>query len=324
MSIPTTALLDVVELAAVAAAEWIGKGDGQAADHAAVQAMRRRLDAIAVRGRVVIGEGERDEAPMLYVGEEFGSGGDEAPAIDIAVDPLEGTNLCAYDKPGATAVLAASERGGLLNAPDIYMQKLIVGPAARDVVDLDATVVDNLAAIAGAYDLTVEELTVVVLERERHQDLIADLRQAGARVRLIGDGDLGAGLSASVPGTGVHAVFGTGGAPEGVLSAAAARCLGGEILARLTPLNPGQEERIRELDLESELDRVYTSRDLASGDDVVFVAAGVTDGAILRGVQTLGDARRVHSVVMSSRSDRLEFVDSIQPLTTYRGEIFDG
>lgn len=322
MAVPITELLQVVELAAIAAVDWTGKGDGEAADHAAVEAMRKRLDGIDVRGRVVIGEGERDEAPMLYVGEEFGAGSDDAPAIDIAVDPLEGTNLCAFDKPGATAVLAASERGGLLHAPDIYMQKLIVGPAARDVIDLDAPVSDNLAAIAGAYNLAVEELTVVVLERERHRELIADLRRAGARVRLIGDGDLGAGLSASVPGTGVHAVFGTGGAPEGVLSAAAARCLGGEILARLTPLNPGQEERIRELELEADLDRVYTSRDLASGDDVVFVAAGVTDGAILRGVRSSGGAHRVHSVVMSSSTDRLEFVDSIHPLSAWGGRVF--
>ncbi len=324
MAIPTSSLLEVVELAAIAASGWTGKGDGRAADRAAVEAMRTRLGDLPVRGRVVIGEGERDEAPMLFVGEEFGTGSEAAPAIDIAVDPLEGTNLCAYDKPGATAVLAAAERGGLLHAPDIYMQKLIVGPAARDVVDLDATVGDNLAAIASAHGLVVSDLTVVVLDRDRHQALIADLRAAGARVRLIGDGDLGAGLSAAVPGTGVHAVFGTGGAPEGVLTAAAMRCLGGEILARLTPLSPDQEERLEALGLESQLSRVYTSNDLASGADVVFLAAGVTDGSIVRGVRSSDAANRVHSVVMSSSADRLQFVDSIHPLSAYKGRVFDG
>ena len=322
MAIPTRELLEVVELAAIAAAGWIGKGDGKAADRAAVEAMRNRLGDLPVRGRVVIGEGERDEAPMLFVGEEFGSGGDGSAQIDIAVDPLEGTNLCAYDKPGATAVLAASERGGLLHAPDIYMQKLIVGPAARGAIDLDAPVADNLTAIARAHDLEVSELTVVVLDRDRHQPLIADLRNAGARVRLIGDGDLGAGLSAAVPGAGVHAVFGTGGAPEGVLTAAAMRCLGGEILARLTPLSPDQEERLEALGLEADVDRVYTSNDLASGDDVVFLAAGVTDGPIVRGVAESGSAHRVQTLLLESAADQLRFVDSIRPFSSWQSSVW--
>ncbi len=317
MAFPTEDLIEVVELAAIAAADWIGLGDGEAADHVAVEAMRTRLGACDIRGRVVIGEGERDQAPMLFVGEEFGSGDANARTVDIAVDPLEGTNLCAYDQPGATAVLAASERGGLLHAPDIYMEKLIVGAEAKDVVDLDAPTAENIAAIAKAHQVSVREMTVVVLERERHLQLIADLRATGVRVQLIGDGDLSAGLSVAVPGTGVFAVFGTGGAPEGVLTAAAMRCLGGEILGRLTPLNAGQEERIRELGLESERGRVYTSRELASGDEVGFFCAGVTDGPVVRGVRTAGEGHRVHTLVMNSAVDRLRFVDSIHPFSAY-------
>ena len=202
MPFPTEDLIEVVELAAIAAADWTGLGDGEAADNAAVEAMRGRLGRLDIRGRVVIGEGERDEAPMLYVGEEFGVGEAGSREVDIAVDPLEGTNLCAYDRPGATAVLAASGRGGLLHAPDIYMEKLIVGGEAKDAVDLDAPVADNIHALAKAHNVTVREMTVVVLERDRHRQLIADLRATGVRVQLIGDGDLSAGLSVAVPGTG--------------------------------------------------------------------------------------------------------------------------
>jgi len=322
MAFPTEDLLEVVELAAIAAAEWTGLGDNEAADHAAVEAMRERLGVIDIQGRVVIGEGERDEAPMLYVGEEFGAGGPDSRAVDIAVDPLEGTNLCAYDRPGATAVLAASGRGGLLHAPDIYMEKLIVGAEAREVVHLDAPVADNIAAIAKAHQVTVKEMTVVVLERERHKQLIADLRATGVRVQLIGDGDLSAGLSVAVPGTGVYAVFGIGGAPEGVLTAAAMRCLGGEIFGRLAPLSASQEERVRDLQLESELDRIYTSSELASGDEVGFFCAGVTDGPVVRGVRAAGEGHRVHTLVMNSGVDRLRFVDSIHPFSAYDATVW--
>ena len=228
--------LRVVEQAAIACAQTMGQGDGTKADQAAVTAMRRQLDAVPIDGTIVIGEGERDEAPMLFIGEKVGlanivngRGGLGAPQVDIAVDPLEGTNLCATGAPGSIAVLAASEKGGLLHAPDLYMEKLVVPPPSRDVVDLDAPVADNLRAIARSLSRDVDDLVITVLDRPRHTQLIADIRATGARIKLIGDGDLSAAIVAAVAGTGVHAVMGTGGAPEGVLTAAAMRCLNGEI-----------------------------------------------------------------------------------------------
>ena len=250
---------------------------------------------------------------MLWVGEEVGGrvGQDDAAAVDIAVDPLEGTNLCATGDPGAIAVLAAAERGGLLYAPDIYMDKLVVGPTAKGTINIDAPVSENLRAIAGAFRRRVQDLTVVVLDRERHAQLIADIRSAGARIRLIGDGDLSAGIAAAVRGTGVHAVIGTGGAPEGVITAAAMRCLGGEIQARLTPLNAEQEQRAAELGIE-DLDRVYSTRDLASGDDIVFASSGVTDGQLLRGVRFFGGGCRTSTLFMSLSEGVIRFVDTIR------------
>jgi fructose-1,6-bisphosphatase class II len=227
----------VVEQAAIAAARTMGQGNGQRADQVAVESMRREMEAVDISGRIVIGEGERDEAPMLYIGEKVGSG--SGPAVDIAVDPLEGTNLCATGAAGAMAVLAAAEEGGLLHAPDIYMEKLVVPGAARDRVDLSAPVADNLRGVADALDRDVDDLVVIVLDRPRHEQLVADIRKAGARIRLIGDGDLSAGISAAVYGTGVHAVMGIGGAPEGVLTAAAMRCLNGAIQGRLVLTRPG-------------------------------------------------------------------------------------
>src|SRR5712691_10151056 len=222
----------VVERAAMAAARTMGQGDRKFADQVAVEAMRKEMETVDIDGTIVIGEGERDEAPMLFIGEKVGSGGAGTP-VDIAVDPLEGTNLCATGAPNAIAVLAASEKGGLLNAPDIYMEKLVVGPSSKGKVDINAPVEDNLKAIAQALDREVHDLVVIVLDRPRHEKLISEIRKAGARIRLIGDGDLSAGITAAVSGTGVHAVMGTGGAPEGVLTAAAMRCLNGEIFARL-------------------------------------------------------------------------------------------
>ena len=224
----------VTEAAAIASAQTMGRGDQHASDQVAVTAMREQLNAIPMAGRIVIGEGERDEAPMLFVGEELGAecGCEGALGVDIAVDPLEGTNLCATGAPDAIAVLAASESGGLLHAPDVYMEKIVVGPTARGRVHIDAPVAENLRNIAEAFDRGINDLTIVVLERDRHQQLISDIRTAGARIRLIPDGDLSAGIAAAVRGTGVHAVFGIGGAPEGVITAAAMRCLGGEIQAR--------------------------------------------------------------------------------------------
>ena len=308
-------LIRVTESAAVAAAHTMGFGEGKRSDHVAVEAMRHELAKLPMNGRIVIGEGERDEAPMLYVGEEIGHpSGTESDLfqIDIAVDPLEGTNLCATGAAGAIAVLAASERGGLLHAPDVYMDKIVVGPTAKKAaIHLDAPVEENLRNIAAAYDREVKEITVVVLDRERHQQLIADIRGAGARIRLIGDGDLSAGIAAAVRGTGVHAVMGIGGAPEGVITAAAMRCLGGEIQARLTPLNEAQEARLAELEID-DVDRLYTREDLAPGREILFCATGVTDGRLLRGVRFFGGGHRTSTLFMSLQHRIIRFVDSIR------------
>ena len=303
----------VTEEAALEAAQTMGFGDRNHSDLVAVETMRRELDKLPMAGRVVIGEGERDEAPMLYVGEEVGAlkGDEGAPAVDIAVDPLEGTNLCATGAPGAIAVLAAAERGGLLYAPDIYMDKIVVGPTARGKIHLDAPVAENLRRIAEAFERQVEDLTIVVLDRERHSQLIADIRTAGARIRLIGDGDLSAGIAAAVRGTGVHAVMGIGGAPEGVITAAAMRCLGGEIQARLTPLNEKQKRRVDEVGIE-DVSRIYHTRDLAPGEKILFCSTGVTDGQLLRGVRFFGRGTRTSTLFMSLPKRVIRFVDTIQ------------
>jgi fructose-1,6-bisphosphatase class II len=316
--------LRVVEQAAVACAHTMGQGDRHNSDHVAVEAMRQVMDTVPIDGTIVIGEGERDEAPMLYIGEKVGlphaKGGNGSTqgydAVDIAVDPLEGTNLCATGAPNAIAVLAASERGGLLHAPDIYMEKLVVGPSSKDVVSLDAPVKDNLEAIARVLGRKVQDLVVVVLDRERHKQLIADIRATGARIRLIGDGDLSAGISAAVVGSGVHAVMGTGGAPEGVLTAAAMRCLNGEIFARLVVNKPEHEERCRQMGI-TDVTRIYRSADLAPGKEVIFAATGVTDGTLMRGVRFFGDGTRTSSVIMQNEPHRIRFIDSIH-ISTHR------
>jgi fructose-1,6-bisphosphatase class II len=250
---------------------------------------------------------------MLYIGEKVGMAHGVAgpfPPIDIAVDPLEGTNLCATGAPNALAVLAASESGGLLHAPDIYMEKLVVGPSARDVVDLDAPVRFNLRAIAQANSRRVEDLVVIVLDRPRHAKLIDEIRTTGARIRLIGDGDLSAGIAAAVVGSGVHAVMGTGGAPEGVLTAAAMRCLGGEIYARLVVNSPEHEKRCQAMGI-TDTSRIYRSKDLASGTNIVFAATGVTDGTLMKGVRFFGEGIRTTSLVMQTQPHRIRFIDSI-------------
>ena len=297
----------VVERAAIAAARTMGQGDRKYADQVAVDAMRKEMESVDIDGTIVIGEGERDEAPMLYVGEKVGKGG---YPVDIAVDPLEGTNLCATGAPNAIAVLAASEKGGLLNAPDIYMEKLVVGPSSKGKVDINAPVEENLKAIAGSLDREVHDLVVIVLDRPRHERLIADIRKAGARIRLIGDGDLSAGISAAVVGTGVHAVMGTGGAPEGVLTAAAMRCLNGEIQARLVLTKESDRERLKRMGI-PDIDRVYQTEDLAPGKSIIFAAAGVTDGALLRGVRFFGDGTRTHTLVMTTVPHQVRFIDTI-------------
>lgn len=309
--------LRVVEQAAIASAHTMGQGDRRLSDQAAVEAMRRELDTVPVDATIVIGEGERDEAPMLFIGEKVGCGAKDKSGthkyvrVDIAVDPLEGTNLCATGAPNAISVLAASESGGLLHAPDMYMEKLVVGPAAKHLVDLDAPVRDNLRTIARSLGRQIDEVTVVVLDRPRHEKLIKEIRATGARIRLIGDGDLSAGIAAAVSGTGVHAVMGTGGAPEGVLTAAAMRCLNGEIFGRLVIARPGDEERAKAMGIDN-LKRVYTSQDLASGRDIVFAATGVTDGSLMKGVRFFGDGIRTSSLIMQTTPHRIRFIDSIQ------------
>jgi fructose-1,6-bisphosphatase II len=308
--------LRVVEQAAIACAHTMGLGDGHKSDQAAVETMRHCLDTVPIDGTIVIGEGERDEAPMLFIGEKVGVAAKDparaagVPSVDIAVDPLEGTNLCATGAPNALAVLAASDRGGLLHAPDLYMEKLVVGPSAKAVVNLDAPVSDNLRAIAGSLDRDIEDLVVIVLDRPRHQTLIEQIRATGARIRLISDGDLSAGIASAVMGSGVHAVMGIGGAPEGVLTAAAMRCLNGEIFGRLVVSTREHEARCRAMGI-SDFRRVYTSADLASAENIIFAATGVTDGTLMKGVRFFGDGVRTSSLIMQSRPARIRFIDTI-------------
>src|SRR5467141_3357705 len=306
--------LRVVENGAIAAARTMGFGDRHKADEVAVEAMRKTMDAVQMDGTIVIGEGERDEAPMLYIGEKVGLATHAPkalfPEVDIAVDPLEGTNLCATGAAGAIAVLAASEKGGLLHAPDLYMEKIVVGPSCKGAVDLDAPVSDNLKSIAKRLDRDVEDLVIIVLDRPRHEKLIADIRKAGARIRLIGDGDLSAGISAAVIGTGVHAVMGSGGAPEGVITAAAIRCLNGYMLGRLVIDKPELEERIAKMGIKDKK-KIYEAEDLAPGRQMIFAATGVTEGALLKGVRFFGEGTRVSSVILTLKTGRVRFIESI-------------
>jgi len=304
-------MLRVVEEAAIASARTMGMGDAEAADRAAVESMRRSMDTVAMDGTIVIGEGERDEAPMLYIGEKVGAhnGNPDAPTVDIAVDPLEGTNLCATGGAGSITVLAASEGGGLLHAPDCYMEKIMVGPAAKGAVELDAPVKHNLKAIARRLQRGVDDLVVVVLDRPRHQQLISDIRAAGARIRLISDGDLSAGIAAAVAGTGVHAVMGSGGAPEGVLAAAALACLNGDILGRLVVKDEAQKERMQAMGIR-DVKKIYSTRELAPGRHLLFAACGVTDGNLLQGVRFTGDGVHTQSVVMTLAPARVRFLNT--------------
>src|SRR3989441_4055679 len=309
--------LRVVEAAAIASAQTMGQGDRKYSDHVAVEAMREVMDTVPMRGEIVIGEGERDDAPMLYIGEKVGLGHhadaedvDRYPEVDIAVDPLEGTNLCATGSSNAIAVMACSEKGGLLHAPDLYMEKLIVGPSSKGAVDLDAPVADNLKAIAKRLDRDVEDLVVIVLDRPRHEKIIEEIRTAGARIRLIGDGDLSAGISVSVVGTGVHAVMGTGGAPEGVLTAAALRGLNGQILARLVVSKPEHAERLAKMGVK-DTKRVYDTEDLAPGKKMIFACTGVTDGNLLKGVRFFGEGVRTSSMILTLDERHVRFIDSV-------------
>lgn len=297
----------VSEAAALAASQWVGRGEEKAADQAAVNAMRRVLNLLNIEGTVVIGEGERDEAPMLYIGEKVGTG--QGPQVDIALDPLEGTTICATAAPNSLAVIAFAEKGGFLHAPDVYMDKIAVGPDVPEgTVDLDLAPEENLARLAKAKNCRVSDLTAIILDRPRHEQLIAAVRKAGARIRLIGDGDVAAIIALARPNTGVDIYFGSGGAPEGVLAAAALRCIGGFMQGRLLFRNDDERERAKRMGIE-DYNRKYHRDDLAKGD-VMFAATGVTDGAMLKGVHRTPSRATTHSIVMRSKTGTLRYIEA--------------
>ena len=320
LTIPTTARMDrnlaleavcVTESAALAASHWTGRGDEKAADQAAVDAMRASLNSLNIQGTVVIGEGERDEAPMLYIGEKLGSGG---PKVDIALDPLEGTTICATGGPNALAVIAMASEGGFLNAPDTYMEKMAVGPGYPDgLLDLDAPIGETLARLATAKGVSTSDLVVSILDRERHQNLIHQTRKAGASVHLIGDGDVATIIAASMPETPIDLYVGTGGAPEGVLAAAALRCTGGQMLGRLVIRNDEEAQRAEHWGIK-DTKRIYSLHELAGGE-VMFAATGVTDGAFLHGVHRWKYGARTQSVVMRSKSGTVRFIEAQHDFT---------
>jgi fructose-1,6-bisphosphatase II len=297
----------VTEAAALASARLMGRGDHHGADRAAVEAMRRAFNDLSVRGEVVIGEGERDEAPMLYIGERVGRGGDLE--VEIAVDPLEGTNLCASGAPNALSVVAMGEKGKMLRAPDTYMEKIAVGPGARGAIDLRRTPTENLRHVADALGKYVEDLTVVILERPRHERLVAEVRESGARIKLIPDGDVAGALATCFPDSGVDVLMGIGGAPEGVISAAAIRCVGGDMQGRLQFRNDEERARARAMGVK-DLERVMAAEELAGGN-VMFAATGVTNGDFLKGVRFTGDGARSHSIVMRSRTGTIRYIETV-------------
>jgi fructose-1,6-bisphosphatase II len=306
----TLDFVKVTEAAALAASRWMGKGERNLADGAAVEKMRAVLNDMDITGRIVIGEGERDEAPMLYIGEQLGRGGIE---VDIAVDPVEGTNLVANGLPNSIAVLAVTTKGGLLNAPDTYMDKLAVGPKAAPYVHIDASVKENLQLVANAIERPIDDVTVVILDRPRHKELIEEVRRAGARIKLISDGDVDAAIATAIDSTGIHVSMGTGGAPEGVLAAAALKCLGGGFMGRLKFRNDDEIKRAKEMGF-GEVDKVLTMDDLVKSGEVTFVATGITDGDLCRGVRFSGNGARTHSIIMNSHSGTTRFVETIHHL----------
>jgi fructose-1,6-bisphosphatase II len=312
-------LVRVTEAAAMGAARWVGRGDKTAADQAAVDAMRLMLDTVAMSGVVVIGEGQKDEAPMLYNGEEVGNA--QPPDVDVAVDPLEGTRLTALGQPNAIAVIALAERGSIFfPGAAVYMEKIAVGPEALDAIDITASPTENVGAVAEALGKSPRDVHAVVLERDRHDDLIAELREAGARVHLIRDGDVAPSIAAAQPGTGVDLLYGIGGTPEGVISAAALKCLGGGIQGRLWPRDDDERNRLLEAGLDPA--RVLTTDDLVAGDDVFVAATGVTNGALLRGVQYAREGAVTDSIVMRSRSGtvrRITATHALEKLTRFTG-----
>ena len=297
-------LARVSEAAALACGRWVGKGNKIAADEAATDAMRRTLDALDITGTVVIGEGEMDEAPMLYIGEKLGNG--SSPEVDIAVDPLEGTNLCAKGINGAIATIALAPKGGFLHAPDMYMEKIAVGPAASGVIDINASPSENLTRIAEAKACNIEDLTVVLLDRPRHDKAIAEIRQAGARIHLIPDGDVAAAIAAAVEGSGIDMMMGIGGAPEGVLAAAALKCMGGDMQGRLIFKTEEEKARAPGMGI-TDFDKVYLCEEMAGGD-LFFAATGVTNGDFLNGVRYFAGGAETHTLVMRSKSRTVRFI----------------
>jgi fructose-1,6-bisphosphatase II len=299
-------LVRVTEAAALACGRWVGKGDKVAADEAATEAMRRTLDAIDISGTVVIGEGEMDEAPMLYIGEQLGKG--NGYSVDIAVDPLEGTNVCASGLNGSIATIALAPRGAFLHAPDMYMEKIAVGPAARGVIDIDASPTENLQRVADAKECYIEDLTVVILDRPRHDKAVEEIRKAGARIHLITDGDVAPAIAAAIENSGVDMLLGIGGAPEGVLAAAALKCMGGDMQSRLVFMSDAERERATGMGI-ADFDKVYNCHEMADGD-VVFAATGVTSGDLLRGVRYHKGGAETHSIVMRSKTRTIRFVEA--------------
>jgi len=295
----------VTEAAALNCARLTGRGDEKAADQAAVDAMRRAFNALAIDGTIVIGEGERDEAPMLYIGEKVGAGG---PKVDIALDPLEGTTICATGAPNALAVIAMAEHGNFLHSPDTYMDKIAVGPMGKGVIDLDKTPTQNLQALAEAKRCHIEDLTVIILYRPRHEALIKEVREAGARIRLITDGDVSAAIATTKPETGIDLLLGIGGAPEGVLAAAALRCVGGDMQGRLKPRNEHEIERAKKMGI-TDINKKFSIEELAAGD-VMFAATGVTDGDYLQGVHFFPGGATTQSVVMRSKSRTIRVINA--------------
>jgi fructose-1,6-bisphosphatase II len=297
----------VTEAAALACARWMGRGDANAADDAAVKAMRKVFQVVDIKGTVVIGEGERDEAPMLYIGEKVGRG--ENTEVDIALDPLECTNSVAFGRNNALSVLAAADKSNFLHAPDTYMEKIAVGADAADVIDLDLSVKENLGRIAESKGYDVKNLTVVILERDRHKELIKEVRAAGARIKLILDGDVSGAMATALPGTGVDVLMGIGGAPEGVLAAAALRCLGGAIHGRLKPRNQEEAERAKKMGVE-DINRIFKTEDMAAGENIMLAATGVTEGDLLKGVRYTSTGAFTHSIVMRSKSGTIRFIST--------------
>ncbi|EJL40370.1 fructose-1,6-bisphosphatase [Brevibacillus agri] len=302
----TLELVRVTEAAALASASWMGLGRKDEADDAATTAMRKEFEKVPMDGVVVIGEGEMDEAPMLYIGERLGQG--VAPAVDVAVDPLEGTNILAKGTWGAISVIAIADRGNLLHAPDMYMEKMAVGPKAVGKVDINAPIRDNLKAVAAAQGKDISDLVAIVLDRDRHSRIIHEIREAGARIRLISDGDVAAAINTAFPDTGVDILFGSGGAPEGVLAAVALKCLGGEIQGKLLPQSEEEIQRCVKMGL-SNPHQVLFMDDLVKGDDAIFAATGVTDGELLKGVRFQGTRATTHSVVMRAKTGTVRFIE---------------